>query len=130
MKFRRGDEDDFTLNVTSLVDIVLMLLVFFMVTSAYVDMAKKLEIQLPSAGAGGPAMRDKPYNLEITSEKKIFLDGSPVTLDGVKDTLLRDGGTRKSIVIRADKRLNYGLTVQIMGICKTAGIKDIGLAVL
>jgi biopolymer transport protein ExbD len=131
VKFRRGDEDDFTLNVTSLVDIVLMLLIFFMVTSAYVDFAKKMDIQLPSATAGGASQQEKPYKLEVNEDGKIFLDGTPTPLEGIKDALMRDGQhMRKMVVIRADKRLFYGLTVQIMGICRSAGIQEIGLAVL
>jgi biopolymer transport protein ExbD len=131
MRFNRGDEDDYNLNVTSLVDIVLMLLIFFMVSSAYVDFTKRLEIQLPSGSVGGQAAAEKPYSLEINREGKIFLDGSPVPLDGIRDAFARQGrGMKKSIVIRADKKLFYGLTVQIMGICREAGIKEIGLAVL
>jgi biopolymer transport protein ExbD len=131
MKFNRGDEDDYNLNVTSLVDIVLMLLIFFMVSSAYVDFAKQLDIQLPSGSAGGQKILERPYSLEINRDGKIFIDGSPVPLEGIRDALIAEGrGMRKSVVIRADRKLFYGLTVQVMGICKEAGIQEIGLAVL
>jgi biopolymer transport protein ExbD len=130
MKFQRGDEDDYNLNVTSLVDIVLMLLIFFMVSSAYVDFTKRMDVQLPSASGGGSLSPGKPYTIEIDGDGRIFLDGGQVKLEEIKARLAQTGATRKSVVIRADKKLLYGLAVQVMGICSESGIGDIGLAVL
>ncbi len=130
MKFQRGDEDDYNLNVTSLVDIVLMLLIFFMVSSAYVDFTKRMEVQLPAADGGGSATPNKPYSIEIDGDGRIFFEGSQVRLEDIKTALKQAGDLKKSVVIRADKKLYYGLAVQVMGLCSESGITDIGLAVL
>ncbi|MBI5178712.1 MAG: biopolymer transporter ExbD [Nitrospinae bacterium] len=128
MRFNRGEEEDFNLNVTSLVDIVLMLLIFFMVSSAYVDFTKRMDVQLPAAGAGGAMTPGKPYSIEIDGDGRIFMDGAQVQLGDIKGRIKQ--AARKSVVIRADKKLYYGLAVQVMGICSESGVNDIGLAVL
>jgi len=128
MRFNRGEEEDFNLNVTSLVDIVLMLLIFFMVSSAYVDFTKRMDVQLPAASGGGSPTPGKPYTIEIDGDGRIFMEGTQVQLEEIHGRIKQ--AARRSVVIRADKKLYYGLAVQVMGICNESGITDIGLAVL
>jgi len=65
---------------------------------------------------------------EITQAEKIFLNGKELTLDALAAQLQAVSDTR-AVVIRADKRLPYGLVMQVMEICEDAGMTDIRTAV-
>ncbi len=130
MKFLKPAEEDFSLQIINLVDVVLVLLIFFMVTTSYVGFASRLDIQLPDAKAGAAAGQKRSFTIEISGEGKIFLDGKESTKEEISTALRQPAGAKSSVIIRADKRLFYGLAVEIMGICRSAGINDIGLAVI
>ncbi len=130
MRFIKKDEENFDMNFVSMVDIVFLLLIFFMVSTAFVDFTKRMEIQLPEAKAGAASGQTRAFTIEISQEGKIFLDGKETPMEGIEEALRREPEARRSVVIRADRKLFYGLAVEIMGICRAAGINDIGLAVL
>lgn len=131
MKFARKEEEDYSLRLTALIDVVFLLLIFFMVSTAFVDFTRQIDIQLPESKVGAAQVKTKVYTIEINREAMIFLDGQPVDLAELASRLKADSGVKKrQAIIRADRRLNYGLAVEIMSICKQSGIEDIGLAVL
>ena len=131
MKFIRREEEDYSLQLTALIDVVFLLLIFFMVSTAFVDFTRQLEIELPESTAGAPTPKTRVYTIEINKDGSIFLDGVKTDLLDLPGRIKAQGGGMKlSVVIRADKKLNYGLAVEVMGVCKEAGISDIGLAVI
>ena len=131
MKFKNTEEEDYSLQLTSLIDVVFLLLIFFMVSTAFIDFSRRIDIKLPKVSAGAAMGKIKVFEIEITKNNEIFVNGSPATLDslpailGKKDPSIK----KRSAVIRADRSIDYGKAVKIMGICNKAGILDIGLAV-
>lgn len=131
MRFAGREEEDYSLKLTALVDVVFLLLVFFMVSTALVDFTRRLDIELPDAKAGAPIPKSKVYTIEINRKGEIFVDGNRTDLIDLASEIKTAGeNIRRSAIIRADKRLFYGLAVEVMGICKESGIVDIGLAVI
>lgn len=130
MRFLKSGEEDFSLQIINLVDVVLVLLIFFMVTTSYVGFASRLDIQLPDARAGAAAGQNRAITIEIGSDGKISFDGKESSKEEIDAALRQASGAKTSVIIRADKRLFYGLAVEIMGICRAAGVSDIGLAVI
>lgn len=131
MRFRQEGEEDFSLQLTPLVDVVFLLLIFFMVSTAFIDFTRRLDIQLPEAKAAQVMEKVKSFVIEMAVDKKIHLNGEEVTMDSL-DTKLKEAmktATRGSAIIKADKRLPYGNVVKVMGIVKDAKIRDIGVAV-
>ncbi|GMT42351.1 MAG: biopolymer transporter ExbD [bacterium] len=131
MRFAIKQEEDYSLKLTALIDVVFLLLIFFMVSTAFVDFTRRLDIELPDAKSGAPTQKTKVYTVEINRQGKIFVDGQRTDLlDLASKIKTHENSTKRSVIIRADKRLFYGLAVEVMGICRESGINDIGLAVL
>ncbi|MHC4103309.1 MAG: ExbD/TolR family protein [Planctomycetota bacterium] len=128
MRFNRPQEEDFRPELTPLVDVVFQLVIFFMVSSVFMTYARQMNIEPPKS-TGKPASEQVSRNtIEITQAEKIFLNGKELTLDALAGQLQAVSDTR-AVVIRADKRLPYGLVMQVMEICEGAGITDIRTAV-
>ena len=130
MHFKR-EEDNFAMEMTPLIDVVFLLIIFFMVSTVFVDFSRRLDINLPSSKSS--IIDEKPKTLEIkmSKDKKIFLAGKPVTVLGLEQALrkLDVKGRKPTAIIKADKLLPYGEVIQVMGLLQKAGIPDISVAV-
>ena len=131
MRFAPGSEEDYSLQLTSLIDVVFLLLIFFMVSTSFVDFTRRMDIQLPQSKKSAEVARAENFLLEIGMERKLTLNGKEITIDALERRLLeaRRAPGRRTLIIKADKRLDYGFVVRIMGISFSAGIRDISVAV-
>ncbi len=131
MKFNKKEEEDYSLQLTALIDVVFLLLIFFMVSTAFVDFTRRVDIELPESSAGAAMEKTKIYEIEITESELIFVNGKKISFDSLKELLLKKDRSikKRSALIRADKDLSYGIAVKVMGLCQSAGITDIGIAV-
>ena len=131
MRFRREEEDNFSLDMTPMIDVVFLLIIFFMVSTVFVDFSRKMDINLPTSKSSALDESTKTLEVEMLKDKKIFLSGKPLTLLGLETTLakmeLKD--KKPTAIIRADKSLPYGDVIQVMGILQKKGIPDISVAV-
>ena len=131
MRFRREEEDNFSFDMTPMIDVVFLLLIFFMVSTVFVDFSRKMDINLPTSKSSAIDESTKTLEVEMSKDKKIFLAGKPLTLLGLETTLakmeLKD--KKPSAIIRADKSLPYGDVIQVMGLLQKKGIPDISVAV-
>ena len=130
MRFREEDEDNFALDLTPLIDVVFLLLIFFMVSTVFVDFRRQMDISLPSSKKSVPDEIPKPIKLEITFDKQIFLNGKKIHRDRLEQTLAKiDLSKKNAAIIRADKHLPYGEVIKVMGILQSAQVLDISVAV-
>lgn len=131
MRFRRGGEEDYSLQLTSLIDVVFLLLIFFMVSTSFVDFTRRLDIQLPESESGAEVVEKKSFLVEVGVEKRISLNGEPVALEALEGRLkagVEGGEFKRSLMLKADRRLDYGYVVRVMGLVSRAGVRDISLA--
>ena len=130
MRFREENEENFALDLTPLIDVVFLLLIFFMVSTVFVDFKRRMDISLPSSQSSVSDAIPKTIKLEITFDRKIFLNGKKVRLDGLESALVEiDPSKKNAAIIRADKNLPYGDVIKVMGILQSAQILDISVAV-
>ncbi len=129
MRFSREPEEDFSLDYTPLIDVVFLLLIFFMVSTQFVTFQKRLEVALPKAKAEVTKEKKKALVVEMTADGRIFVDGRPASLAFLETFLKKNKGKIGSTIIRADKSLPYGDVVRVMGLCKEAGVAEVGIAV-
>ncbi|MFQ5559459.1 MAG: ExbD/TolR family protein [Nitrospinota bacterium] len=125
-------EEDFLLPLTPLIDVVFLLLIFFMVSSNFVDFSKYMEIDLPESKAGISLEKIKNIVIEVAKDQKVRLNGELYSVEELSEELLKLRGTRKEmpeIFIRADKNLPYGDVVTVKGICQELKFTEIGVAV-
>ncbi len=115
-------------SIVSLIDVVLLLLVFFMLTTNFV-LQSGIEVKLPQAKQAltKPATE---LTVTITQKGKIFLNQQPVQLGEFAALLKQRIGAASGndlLVIRADKRVEHGKVVQIMDLAKGAGIERLAI---
>jgi len=130
LHFKR-EEDNFVMEMTPLIDVVFLLIIFFMVSTVFVDFSRRMDINLPSSKSSIIDEKPKTLEIEMSKDKKIFLAGKPVTLLGLEQILrkLDEKGKKQTAIISADKVLPYGEVIQVMGLLQKAGIPDISVAV-
>ena len=131
MRFRREEEDNFSFDMTPMIDVVFLLIIFFMVSTVFVDFSRKMDINLPTSKSSALDESTKTLEVEMSKDKKIFLAGKPLTLLGLETTLakMEFKDKKPSAIIRADKSLPYGDVIQVMGLLQKKGIPDISVAV-
>ncbi len=131
MQFLKEAEEEVGIGLISLIDVIFLLLIFFMVTTTLIDPSKKLDIQLPEAKAAAPDTKSIPVTIELGPRGKILLNGKRVNLKTLESRLkaLGGGSQKKTAIVRADRRLDYGQVVRVLGICRASGFFDLGIAV-
>ena len=112
-------------------DIVFLLLIFFMISTTFVDLDSRLDIQLPEAGGRPLAEAGRSYVIEMGMQDTLLIDGTPVQVDELpaKLTESHSPGRQDSVLIRADKRLPYGKVMAVLGLVQQTQISDIAVAV-
>jgi biopolymer transport protein ExbD len=109
---------------------VFLLLIFFMVSTAFVDFPRRMDINLPTSKAASDDEVVKNLEIEMTKDKKIFIRGRRTNLQQLEVSLaeLKKPQEVKTI-IRADKDIPYGDVVKVMGLLQAAKVIDISVAV-
>jgi len=128
---RVAEEPD--LNLTSLIDVVLLLLIFFMVSTTFVD-ESRIKIQLPQAGAeSAPERQSDPIEVSVTASGEFRVNGqtlintSPATLSAAVAKIA--GSERKTpITISADARATHQSVVTAMDVVGRLGFRAINIA--
>jgi len=118
------------INVTSMVDIILILLIFFVMSSTF-NRETGVEVTKPQAQSAS-ALEKENILIAITREGNIHLNDRQVDATSLKDilsqTMLRN--PEKEAVIIADKGAQTGVLVQVMDACNLAGVKKVSIAAL
>lgn len=112
-------------------DIVFLLLIFFMVSTTFVDLTRHLDIQLPDTQAAETVQDIQQHVVELSAQDALRLDGVDIPLSELTSRLAQQAGKarRRAVVIRADKRLPYGRVITVLGHIRQANIQDIAVAV-
>lgn len=132
MRFRSSrQEEDVRLELTSMTDIVFLLLIFFMVSTTFVDFSKRLDIQLPDTSAADVTQEAQQHVIELGQDGVMRLDGRVLQLSALTSQLqqVAQPARSRSVIIRADKRLPYGRVIEVLGQVRQANIQDIAVAV-
>ena len=115
------------INVTPLVDVMLVLLIVFMVSAPL--MQQGIEVNLPKADAGSLPETQEPTILSIQSSQKILLDNKNYSLRALAEKLESLAISRPDIqvLVQADQSVNYGVVAKVMSLVKKAKIHRVGL---
>ena len=120
MEFEGRKKINTHLNIAPLIDIVFLLLIFFMLSSHFVTQPG-IKITLPTAITGKLHAQDEIIIL-ITSDDKLYLNEEAVNLETLPDklSLKLTKAKNKTVIIKADEKINLGLAVKVMDIAKQA----------
>lgn len=130
MRFRSEEEENFALDLTPLIDVVFLLLIFFVVSTQFVDFSRRLDLKLPTSKASVSDESPKSLEIEMTVDKKVYFNGKKISLDELETQVGEFARLEKqTAIIRADKSLPYGEVIRVMGALQGAGVLDISVAV-
>jgi biopolymer transport protein TolR len=115
------------INVTPLVDVMLVLLIVFMVAAPLMTMG--VPVDLPQTRAKAMPVTAKPITVTVTPDGAISIDNEPVTIEALVATVrsLTTQGTDERLYVRGDSTAQYGMIMQVMGALSGAGFDKIGL---
>ncbi|MDR2141976.1 MAG: biopolymer transporter ExbD [Deltaproteobacteria bacterium] len=102
-------------NMTPLVDVILQLVIFFMVTAQFAVLPG-LRLELPELASRALARTDERLEISVTSQNDLFFEGRPTTVGRLGDLLEQTGADGRSVVvlISADRRADYGLVFEVV----------------
>lgn len=129
MRFRKPREEEIRLSIAPLIDIVFLLLIFFMVTSHF-DVASGVRIRLPKVAKRILNQEKNKVTVVIDKSGQTYLEGERVDVKMLQKrltTLVHEKGMYQ-VILQADKDVRHGKVVQIMDLAKTAGAHSIIIA--
>lgn len=132
MAFRTSDDDELgtlsEINVTPLVDVMLVLLIIFMVTAPL--LTQGLTVELPKAeGANFETTSNKPSTISVTQNGVVHLDGRSVGAGNLELTLgsaLRSQNIKRAL-LEADQAVPYGRVIEVVDVMNRAGVEQLGM---
>ncbi len=116
------------INVTPLVDVMLVLLIIFMVTAPM--MTQGVDVKLPESSAPAIPSDDERLVVSVTQERQVYINDNLVELkelEGKLSAIAQNRQDHKGVFLRADGKLEYAYIMQIMGMIRQAGIEQIGM---
>src|SRR5687768_8127344 len=129
-RHRRGRAPMAEINVTPLVDVMLVLLIIFMVTAPL--LVAGVPIDLPESRAGALEQQAEPVQVAIDGDGRITIDDAPVADDALPEKLAQiaaqpQPAEGRRIYLRADRGLDYGRVMAVMGELNRAGLNRVAL---
>ena len=133
MRFQQKHREELEINMTSLIDVVLLLLIFFMMSTKFID-ESRLQVRLPEAGvAPDEASARESVEMEVTAEGNYRVGGRDL-VNNSPDTLATalaratDGNRAQPLTIRADARAVHQSVVTAMDVAGRLGYRQINIA--
>ncbi len=130
MRFQTRKQDDVQLDMTPLVDIVFLLLIFFMLSTS-LSVNPGIKIDLPKSSAEQVKKKKTTLRVAIEATGSIFLEGKKLSLDQLREKFAAVGkakGDDALVVIEADRKVYHGLVVKVMDAAKTSGLNKLAIA--
>ena len=115
------------INVTPLVDVMLVLLIIFMVSAPM--MTKGVEIDLPKTHAPRMEMEEQKLLMTITKDQKVYLGETEVPYDQLEQALTTNARLQQDheLYLQADETVPYGFVAKVMALVRKGGIDKLGL---
>ncbi len=128
MKLFNREKKKVQLNITSLIDVVLLLLIFFMLTTRFIEQPG-MKLELPQSETSENIIAQN-LELVVTSDTEIRLNGEVIEMEDLQnkfETILSQL-EEKTLILKADKTVSHGSIVEIMDIARLSGMEKIVIA--
>lgn len=127
MRLDTEDHDDGSLSLTPLIDVVFLLLIFFLVSTTFAKEEVEMDLALPQARSGKAGTEGRYIVIQFSREGSLLLAGRKVTLEGLQQKLQAQARRDRSraVLIRGDVDARYGLFAKVMDACRSARLEKI-----
>lgn len=125
MQFRTRPRRKVFLNITSLIDVLFLLLIFLMVSTTFLEQPG-IKLELPEAQSA-VLVEQKEFTLFVDKEGKVFLNDSEVRIEDLEARIKKVLPEMKkgAIILKADQDVSHGIVVRLMDIVKRSGVKKL-----
>jgi biopolymer transport protein ExbD len=130
MKFKDKPRRKATINLTSLIDVLFLLLTFFLVSTTFIEQSV-LKVELPSMQNADRVRQEKRFVLNVSRDGQMVYNGEVVGSDDLKSLLTqsaREVDASGGLILRADQRLPYGDVMGILDVIKGSGVRRFVIA--
>jgi biopolymer transport protein ExbD len=121
-----------SLNLTSMIDVLFLLIIFFMVATKFDELETNIDVAVPEVSqAGNDSQPPQPLVLTVQSDGRIELDGTPASPDELTGRLaaLRTSLGEPSVIIRGDAQCAFQHIATALAACREAGVSELGITV-
>ena len=130
MRLDRDIEDEGGINLTPLIDVVFLLLIFFLAATTFSRDEVEMDLKLPQAKSGTEAKPGHLLVINISADGTITVDGRSVTIEALRQKLLAAAARNRNqeVLIRTDTRSQFGLFAKAFDACRLAKLQRIDIA--
>jgi biopolymer transport protein ExbD len=130
VRFRDTQKRHPTINITSLIDVLFLLLTFFLVTTTFIEQSA-LKVELPSMQNADRVQQEKRFILNVSKDGRMVYNGEAIASEDLKPLLSNSAGdvdASGGLILRADRGLPYGDVMGILDLIKGSGVKRFVIA--
>lgn len=126
MKFYTRRRVSPVITIVSLVDILTMVLMFFVYTTTFKTAQEQVKIVLPEVKSGGEGTSETaPAILAVDPDGAVFLDNKPITLDALGEAVKKLASDKRPLQMKADTKANFGRVMEVLDTLKIAGVSNV-----
>jgi biopolymer transport protein ExbD len=128
---RMSAEEDSTPNLAPMIDVILVLTIFFMCATKFSGDERKFDLDLPEAAAAQVVDGGRPEIVEVEAAGGVRLSGDDVPLQELSDrlTTLRAANPEMAVMIRGERAVPHGRMAEVYEACRGAGVKHVAISV-
>jgi biopolymer transport protein ExbD len=118
--------------MTPMIDIVFLLLIFFLAATTFAKDEVELDLRLPEAQTGVDGSQAHPLVISVLADGKIMVDGRETTLPALQQKLQAAAGRNReqSVLVRGDRQAQFGVGLQVLDACRLAKLSKVDFAAL
>ncbi len=132
MPLKLQQDAEIQLNLTPMIDVLFLLIIFFMVATTFGDLERNMELQVPEVTEAGDSIRPiQPLVVNVFADGTLSLDDQPLTLDELASQLVKARSRigQPTVVIRGDADCAFQSVASVLAACKSANISELGITV-
>lgn len=132
MRLEDDQDKDGGINLMPLVDVVFLLLIFFLAATTFATEEVELDLRLPEAKSGEAGKSDQQLIINVSVDGTLTMSGRPVTMEALRQKLVAAVARNKeqAVLVRGDKAAQFGVGLQVLDTCRLAKIKKVDFAAL
>ena len=128
---RLSDDEELQPNMAPMIDVVLVLTIFFMCATRFSGDEHAFDVELPKVNTATPLEAAKPEIVEVAADGGVTFRGESVVIEDLSSRLaaVRGDGREMSVLVRGDRAASHGRMAAVYEACRTAGIRHVGISV-